>query len=99
MPLPSTKFSQLSQPFNHPRLNIIACFALLDEDVSDPRVVVSNEPACSLSESSAEDELELDLFDSVSQVGDSLARFDGGCRVKKCCKSMDIVPRSLYHMV
>ena len=55
---------------------------------------MSNEPACSLSESSAEDELELGLFDSVSQVGDSLARLDGGCGVKKFRKSMDIIPRS-----
>ena len=64
MPLPSTKLSQLSRPFNHPRLYVIACFALLDKDVSDPGVVVSNEPACSLSESSAEDEL--DLFDCLT---------------------------------
>ena len=42
-----------------------------------------NDPACSLSESSAEDELELDLFDTASQVGDSLPRLDIGCGVKK----------------
>ena len=57
-----------------------------------------NDPACSLSESSAEDELELDLFDTASQVGDSLPRLDIGCGVKKFRKSMDMVPlsRSLY---
>ena len=73
-------------------LNVIACLVLLDKDVSVPGVVVVNDPARLLSESSAEDELELDLFDTASQVGDSLARLDIGCGVKKFRKSIDMVP-------
>ena len=78
MPLPSMNLSQFSRHFSHPRRNVGACFAQLDDDVSSGVVVPINVPVNSLSELSAEDEPDPDYLDSVSRVSGSLARLLGG---------------------
>ena len=95
MPLPSTNLSQFSRPFSHPRRNVGACFAQLDNDVSSSVVVPINGPVSLLSESSAEDEPDPDFLESVSRVSGSLARLLGGGLKNVLMSIAGIAPPSL----